>query len=755
MKLGFRWFQNIYAKLLLILLCIAIIPSLISSVFSYQISIKNAKQQSENYSEQLLAQIASANDITYEQMRSFIYEIMINFSYYSDVMEKTPYSAAFLDVRTALDRKRQAYQKHIKNFSIIDLASKKVITSVGGISIYGMDEYRDQVDKNLMEMVTKKDDSLQSNELVLRPTGDNQKVLTYIFKYGPAAAVKGFIAVDVDASSITHPVQAGGYGSLFVRNSKGLMLSDQNLSLFQASQDPSTKSDYVVISQKSTSSGLQYDYVIPKHALTKSSDRVLNSILFISLSLVVLGALAAWMSSKNIYTPLRNLLGYIRGLTGDTLTAAPNMNEINYLEQAFTRMDQENKSYLNMIRSNQNVFKQRQLALLLTGDIAGYQSLEVPSKLRLQWPHDRFLVMTVEIEDVSAFKAKYTQLEQQLLYFAVENITEEVLGEQGAAVAGHLEPYRLSVVFNYSSDRTDHEQTIELCKQLKQQIVGYLHLSVSIGISEAASAVEEIKLCYDQSIRAISYNVYFGKSSIIHYPSVAQMDNHLMFDSNSIQWNEVKEQIKIHFRMNEWDRIEASLTEMIHKVSYIGITKSDVQYIFLQYVACLSDLCVEFSLQLSDVFGKHFYINESAATLSTMEELKLQMTTMAKRLYEKLGEKKTHIHTEMIEQLLHYIEEHIEENITLESIAEKVYMHPAYLSRICKTVTGLSLGEQIVLAKINKAKSLLVHSDDKVGDISERLGYTTPRAFYRIFKDYTGFTPSDFRKREGLKSITE
>jgi two-component system, response regulator YesN len=205
--------------------------------------------------------------------------------------------------------------------------------------------------------------------------------------------------------------------------------------------------------------------------------------------------------------------------------------------------------------------------------------------------------------------------------------------------------------------------------------------------------------------------------------------------------------------MNEWGKIEDFIETIIGKISFVGITQSDLQYVFLQYVAALSDTCFEFSLQLSDIFGERFKINRKLSDVSTMEDLKTQMITLAQKIFKKLEEKKQHIHQDMIDKILVYIQENIDKNITLESIAEKVFMHPAYLSRICKSVTGVSLGEQIVLSKIQKAKELLTWTNNSVSDISERLGYTTPRAFYRIFKDYTGFTPSDFRKQEGLKKI--
>jgi two-component system response regulator YesN len=80
--------RNVYSKMLIILLSITIIPSLLISFFSYRVSIDNAKQQAENYSVQFLNLIRYSNDHTFNQVRGFIYGMMVSFNDYSSVIAK-------------------------------------------------------------------------------------------------------------------------------------------------------------------------------------------------------------------------------------------------------------------------------------------------------------------------------------------------------------------------------------------------------------------------------------------------------------------------------------------------------------------------------------------------------------------------------------------------------------------------------------------------------------------------------------------
>lgn len=104
-------------------------------------------------------------------------------------------------------------------------------------------------------------------------------------------------------------------------------------------------------------------------------------------------------------------------------------------------------------------------------------------------------------------------------------------------------------------------------------------------------------------------------------------------------------------------------------------------------------------------------------------------------------------HTDsVIRRACQYVLEHIEENNTLEVIANEVYLNKDYLSRLFKQKTGLNLLDYVTKAKMEHAKQLLGTGKYKNYEISERLGYSSPDYFCRLFKNYTGQTPLEFKK---------
>lgn len=99
----------------------------------------------------------------------------------------------------------------------------------------------------------------------------------------------------------------------------------------------------------------------------------------------------------------------------------------------------------------------------------------------------------------------------------------------------------------------------------------------------------------------------------------------------------------------------------------------------------------------------------------------------------------------LIENAKAYIIEHITEDISLESISEKFYLSQYYFSRIFKLKTGENLIDYIVYQKIEKAKQLLKDPHYKVYEISQMVGYQSNRYFGKVFKNHTGYTPSEYR----------
>ena len=83
----------------------------------------------------------------------------------------------------------------------------------------------------------------------------------------------------------------------------------------------------------------------------------------------------------------------------------------------------------------------------------------------------------------------------------------------------------------------------------------------------------------------------------------------------------------------------------------------------------------------------------------------------------------------------------------LEEIAEKVSLTPAYVSFIFKKETGNNLIKYLTDLRMQKAKELLEKSNKKIVDICKMCGYQNQSYFNKLFKNYYGITPKQYREQ--------
>ena len=99
-----------------------------------------------------------------------------------------------------------------------------------------------------------------------------------------------------------------------------------------------------------------------------------------------------------------------------------------------------------------------------------------------------------------------------------------------------------------------------------------------------------------------------------------------------------------------------------------------------------------------------------------------------------------------METLIEWIEDNIDKPLRIEDVAKHSGYSKWYLQRMFTTTTGKSMGTWIRDRKLALAADELVNTDDRIVDISERLGFDSQQSFTRIFGKKYNISPSAYRK---------
>lgn len=101
----------------------------------------------------------------------------------------------------------------------------------------------------------------------------------------------------------------------------------------------------------------------------------------------------------------------------------------------------------------------------------------------------------------------------------------------------------------------------------------------------------------------------------------------------------------------------------------------------------------------------------------------------------------------VIKKIRNYLDENYTREISRSDLAEIVYLNPDYISRLFKKEMGMSISSYLLKKRMDAAKELLLNTSMPVNVISLHAGYNNYSYFTRMFRDYTGYSPNEYRKK--------
>ena len=151
-------------------------------------------------------------------------------------------------------------------------------------------------------------------------------------------------------------------------------------------------------------------------------------------------------------------------------------------------------------------------------------------------------------------------------------------------------------------------------------------------------------------------------------------------------------------------------------------------------------------LKIMDImrYGEEFYLEEAKGILASL----LVETARINRISgeEKYSEDKGKV-TDVISRCQDYISDHYMEDLRIDELAEFCHISETHLRRMFTSYMKMSPLEYINTIRIQAACEYLKKTDQPIADIAHKCGFTTNSTFNRNFRQITGMTPLEWRKR--------
>lgn len=167
---------------------------------------------------------------------------------------------------------------------------------------------------------------------------------------------------------------------------------------------------------------------------------------------------------------------------------------------------------------------------------------------------------------------------------------------------------------------------------------------------------------------------------------------------------------------------------------------------------CMDFLCDEIlslPIQHADAYIKDF---EKIKALSLFEENRAKIMSIFYDMLHRLS-LESPLHGCLAPAIKHLESNYWNPRLTNTELAEKCNISEVYFRKIFSDTYKLTPKQYIIDIRINKAKQLLAENRLKIAAIAELCGFSNPYHFCRLFKEKTGFTPTEYIKQNADHKI--
>lgn len=128
---------------------------------------------------------------------------------------------------------------------------------------------------------------------------------------------------------------------------------------------------------------------------------------------------------------------------------------------------------------------------------------------------------------------------------------------------------------------------------------------------------------------------------------------------------------------------------------------------------------------------------------------KQEIASILGRIREELPDESQTEYSYHAKRILTYIQIHYRKDLSLDHLAERMNLHPNYISSLFKKETGQTFVNYLNMLRIQAAQELLMSNNElSVSAIGQQVGYDSKCYFSKVFKKYTGTTPGAYRSHE-------
>jgi two-component system response regulator YesN len=339
---------------------------------------------------------------------------------------------------------------------------------------------------------------------------------------------------------------------------------------------------------------------------------------------------------------------------------------------------------------------------------------------------------------------EYNFRDLSLIEYAIDNVIEELFDQnfyiwQTKDINDYLV---ITVAEKTELQECERSKLFERAASQLQETVGqYFKGKISVMVSGWGLFPLDISSRYNSSVSAFRLQVGNSKNIFMRVD-----DELVLLEVQSLQSLRNPPSLQQLLEMGRWKDAEQKLLEIFTELQQKWVDSQDhILEVFYHISAAYACIIHKNGYQLSQVFAYDYEKLTSGLPFTSINLLREWSLRVLARLIADMDRDNVDKRTSIINKIYNIIDSQLSEDVSLQRIADQVFLHPSYVSRIFKLETGENISEYVQRIRMEKAEYLLKNSPMKIYEISAVLGYLRPHSFNYSFKKEFGITPQGYR----------
>ncbi|WP_054955505.1 response regulator transcription factor [Paenibacillus dakarensis] len=353
----------------------------------------------------------------------------------------------------------------------------------------------------------------------------------------------------------------------------------------------------------------------------------------------------------------------------------------------------------------------------------------------------QFAAAVVGLDPIPEGDTRFGMEDQELLRFMIRCLASELLSSSFCRICTDPD-YDLLLLFIAEPHRDPNEVMLQINNtivKLLSQTKVVLKLTASAGISAGTGGISDVSCMYAQAAKALQERVVYGHDIAIPY---RDMESTYRQDISTMP--QMEKLLEIALETADETRAMEVLTQLWEEGLSLTESSEEFHEAVLYMNSMFTRMMMKQGWRIKHVVNEDYVYFENIKLLNTRALTWSWLTRTVQNITAYMRKQRKSTTHQVVKEILSLIDQEIDQEITLHTVADRLYVNSSYLSRLFKQEMGVAFSTYVLEQKMERAKRVL-QEGHKVYDAARLVGYRDVSYFTKVFRKYWGVNPGEFK----------